>query len=353
MAPYFSEYVKGNEYWLAQHLAKRYDLTVLTTLRPAPREAALVNPMPPVGDDYDLVAVPSLADPGDFPVASVAPLIRRGGYDALLLMEDYSPLCHSAMLAAHCPYVVSTERTFRPPGLKGGVLAGLDATWNRLVRDGAAMIACHSTLTMKHMRSLRVPEEKLTVIPVGVDTTTFKPTFPAPREATIVLCVARHHPYKGLLFLLRAAEMLPSLQFFIQGRGPLLESHEEHARRHGLDNVHFLTTPVPNDCMPMLYSTCDAYVQPSLVEPYGIAPLEAMACGRPVVVTSACGMSEHVGLGGRVVPPADPAALAEAIRSQANDPGAGGRARMASLPLDWAEVARQYIALIEQLEKKR
>jgi glycosyltransferase involved in cell wall biosynthesis len=67
----------------------------------------------------------------------------------------------------------------------------------------------------------------------------------------------------------------------------------------------------------------DVYVQPSLGEPFGIAALEAMAAGLPVVATSAGGLPELVehGRTGWLIPPCDPSALADRLRSLLIDPG--------------------------------
>ena len=70
----------------------------------------------------------------------------------------------------------------------------------------------------------------------------------------------------------------------------------------------------------MYYSSCDIYVQPSIIEPYGIGVLEAMACGRPVVGTNVGGMLDTIEHGKRFrAEPRNPKELAEYIMRLSDD----------------------------------
>ena len=60
------------------------------------------------------------------------------------------------------------------------------------------------------------------------------------------------------------------------------------------DHVEFIQVSIPNYEMAHVYSSCDIYVQPSIIEPFGIAVLEAMACGNPVVSSNVGGMRDTV-----------------------------------------------------------
>jgi glycosyltransferase involved in cell wall biosynthesis len=96
------------------------------------------------------------------------------------------------------------------------------------------------------------------------------------------------------------------------------------------------------------------------VEPYGIAVLEAMACGRPAICSRVGGMMDTVedGVTGFLAPPADHEGLAEKILLLAGDGkrraamGTAARKRVET-QFDWPVIARQYMAIIEEIRKGR
>ncbi|KAF5437525.1 Glycosyltransferase involved in cell wall bisynthesis, partial [Candidatus Methanophagaceae archaeon] len=112
----------------------------------------------------------------------------------------------------------------------------------------------------------------------------------------------------------------------------------------------------PNYEMPSLYRECDIYVQPSIVEPYGIAVLEAMACGKPVIGAKVGGMRDTIkdGETGFLVEPGSPNELAEAIlkmqdRKSTHIMGKKARIRV-EYEFDWMKIAHDYIDLMETLK---
>ena len=76
---------------------------------------------------------------------------------------------------------------------------------------------------------------------------------------------------------------------------------------------------VPDEDIPALYSLADLLVMPSLYEGFGLPPLEAMACGTPVVASNATSLPEVVGDAGLLVAPREACALAEAIETVLSD----------------------------------
>src|SRR5262249_56061041 len=88
---------------------------------------------------------------------------------------------------------------------------------------------------------------------------------------------------------------------------------------------------VPHDAIPSLIASADVVCQPSLIEPFGQALLEAMACGRPVVATRIGGPPEFVPPeAGVLVDPADEGALAAALQTAAELPCPNPAARAAA-----------------------
>jgi glycosyltransferase involved in cell wall biosynthesis len=144
-------------------------------------------------------------------------------------------------------------------------------------------------------------------------------------------------PIKGIQYLIRALALLrkdvPGAALEIAGKGAEHASLEKEAQRLGVSaNVHFLGW---RDDLPEVLRRWDVFVMPSLGEGFGIAALEAMAAGLPVVASEVGGLPELVqhGRTGWLVPPADAVALAERLRELFVNPekrremGEAGRVR--------------------------
>lgn len=113
-------------------------------------------------------------------------------------------------------------------------------------------------------------------IPLGVDTTFFKPTnIKRENENTLtVLYAGRISPEKGISRLLRLAEYLPSTKFVAAGRLQMSVRFPKNVEYQGW---------VPFDEMPRMYNRSDLVILPSLTEGFPCAILEAYACGKPVL----------------------------------------------------------------------
>ena len=117
------------------------------------------------------------------------------------------------------------------------------------------------------------------------------------------------------------------------------------ASSYNLEGCSFIGH-VPRSDLPAILQSCRVFAQPSLYENYSVAALEAMACGRPVVVTSKSGIAGFVARAGagQVVPTEDPQALADALRPFLTNPGhaaeVGARAQSAVMrELDGTRIA--------------
>jgi glycosyltransferase involved in cell wall biosynthesis len=138
-------------------------------------------------------------------------------------------------------------------------------------------------------------------------------------DTPVVLTVARLDEQKGQRYLLEAAAQVPQARFVLAGDGPLRTSLEAQARSLGLEQrVKFLGY---RSDIPDLLAGCDVFVLPSLYEGLPLSILEAMSAGKPVIATQIGGTDEAVipNETGLLIPPADPAALAAAIRKLLDD----------------------------------
>jgi len=194
----------------------------------------------------------------------------------------------------------------------------------------------------------RLPAERLTVIPNGVDVDRIDRAAPLPRSAIgvpeaahLALFVGRLDAQKGVSILLdaagRVAEARPDWNLAVVGDGP---DRADLGRRADADSrlagrVHWLGR---RGDVPGLLKAADLLVLPSLWEGMPNVVLEAMAAGRAVVATAVEGSEDLVlpGRTGWLVPPGEPGSLAEALLSAAADPGrlraygAAGRERVAA-----------------------
>ncbi|MBN1260595.1 MAG: glycosyltransferase family 4 protein, partial [Anaerolineae bacterium] len=118
------------------------------------------------------------------------------------------------------------------------------------------------------------------------------------------------------------------------------------------DHVRF-TGFVPEADLPALYSGADLFVFPSLYEGFGLPPLEAMACGTPVVCSNAASLPEVVGDAAITVDPHDTEALADAIRRVLDDPALQETLRAKGLArakqFTWEKAARETLAVYRKV----
>jgi glycosyltransferase involved in cell wall biosynthesis len=226
-----------------------------------------------------------------------------------------------AALADRAPLVVTAHgRDVRNVGAIPGVRAATTA----VVRRAAAVVAVSDYL--RRELELRVPAAagKIHVVDSGVDVERFQPAAAPPNGPTF-LCVGSLTERKNVVRLARAFERLGgagTLTFV--GDGPLRRQLEG---RRGV----VLAGPVPHDEVPSWIARARVVCQPSLVEPFGQALLEAMACGRPVVATRIGGPPEFVPPeAGVLVDPADEDALADALEAAAELPCPNAAARAAA-----------------------
>ena len=186
---------------------------------------------------------------------------------------------------------------------------------------------------------LRPVEEKCVVVPLGVDPVRFTPSTGRRINQPTLLLVGRLRYYKGLDTLLQALPTLPGVRVIVVGDGPMREGWERLADTLRLRDRVTFTGQVPDDDLPGYYQNADIFVLPAnaRAEAFGAVLLEAMASGLPCVTTEVGSGTSWVvqdGITGLVVPPRDPWALAEAIRSLLDDPrrreamGQAARARV-------------------------
>jgi glycosyltransferase involved in cell wall biosynthesis len=234
-----------------------------------------------------------------------------------------------------------------------------------VARAGRIVATCRDEAS--ELAQLGAAPERVAVVPCGVDLEAFTSDGPAePRagEAARLVVLGRLVARKGVDDVVAALAFLPGTELVIAG-GPSPESldddHEvvrlrQLASAAGVaDRVH-LRGRVSRDAVPALLRSADVVVHAPWYEPFGIVPLEAMACGVPVVATAVGGLLDTVddGVTGLHVPPRQPRALAAAIRHLLDNParrqrlGANG-VRRVQRDYGWPRIAEQIEAVYERL----
>jgi len=222
-----------------------------------------------------------------------------------------------------------------------GSIRGMATLTRRTVGRAAAVIAVSDYL--RRELEAKVPEArgKTEVIDSGVDLERFR-VEPAPSEGLRFLCLGALTERKNVLRLAEAFGQLADGSLTFVGDGPL------GARLEGRANVE-LAGAVAHDEIPRWIARSTVVCQPSLIEPFGQAVLEAMACGRSVVATRIGGPPEFVPPeAGVLVDPLDVESLARALRQAAALPCPNDAARAAAERHDVREQARKVEAVLEQ-----
>lgn len=201
------------------------------------------------------------------------------------------------------------------------------------IARGADWVIATCTDEVDELAEMGVPPERTAVLPCGIDLDRFFPA--APREPRRgpqrILSIGRLVERKGVDVMIRAMRDLPDARLLIAGGpaeaewadDPEVNRLRAVARQAGVaDRTDFLGQVLHDDA-PDLYRSVDVVASVPWYEPFGTVPLEAMACGVPVVVSAVGGHLDTVvdGRTGLHVPPHDPAATARAVGELLDRPG--------------------------------
>jgi glycosyltransferase involved in cell wall biosynthesis len=231
----------------------------------------------------------------------------------------------------------------------------------RRIAQSVQQVIATSAAEVEELAAMRVRLSRVRVVPCGVDVERFTPDGPPahlPRRAPHrLLSLGRLVPRKGVDDVIRALASVPDAELVVAG-GPgadALDDDPELLRLRAVADsvgvagrVRFLGAVARPD-VPALIRSADLVVCVPWYEPFGIVPLEAMACGVPVVGSAVGGLLDTVepGVTGCLVPARQPAALAAAVRALLADGDA--RRRMAAAGLTrvrkrftWQQVAAEH-----------
>ncbi|GAC1362330.1 MAG: glycosyltransferase [Ktedonobacteraceae bacterium] len=238
----------------------------------------------------------------------------------------------------------------------------------RLIHDADRIIAATVEERTQMMRYCGANVSQVEIIPCGVDLSLFAPRdrqvaraqLGLPQSRPMLLFAGRLDPFKGPDLLLRAASLMQRNDAQIVIAGGSLRGDNDlqqlQALAHDLcldDRVLFLGAR-PREEMPLLYSAADVTVVPSYHESFGLAAVESLACGTPVVATRAGGLTTVVAheQTGFLVSRC-PGFFAERIDMLLNDPALFTRMSAAARPsvmrFSWKNVASHMLTVYDEL----
>ena len=237
----------------------------------------------------------------------------------------------------------------------------------RFLQQADAIIAVSRNTKRDALRVLDLPPEKIHVISEGIEAQ-FSPVTDPQQLAAVrqrynlpqrfVLTVGTLEPRKNHTMLLHAFGALlaaePDVVLAIAGkRGWLYKDFLAALDNSGLEPHVRLLNRVPDADLPALMSAASVFAFPSLYEGFGLPPLEAMACGTPVLCSTAASLPEVVGEGGWLLNPLAPAEWTRAMQRLLSEPEARStlieRARKQAANFTWRKTAIATRAVYQQL----
>jgi glycosyltransferase involved in cell wall biosynthesis len=239
-----------------------------------------------------------------------------------------------------------------------------------LARRADAVIAVSEATKRDVVERLRVPEERVAVVPEAVDTDFDPPPADAGRALArtrfgvperYVLYVGQFDPRKNMRGLLRAfaaaADHDKALRLIIVGELGKLSSHLREAlqsEQAPRDRV-IVTGFVDDATLAALYAGAECLLHAALLEGFGLTPLESLAAGTPVIGYAGGAVAEVVGDAGLLVPSGDEGALASALGRFLDDDslhaGLRARARSRAAAFSWDRAADETLAVYRKIAR--
>lgn len=238
-------------------------------------------------------------------------------------------------LPIHCPAVVTVHdlihvrfARFFPAG--AGIYARTIA--GAAVRKARIVLVDSSHVRDDVQEILGVPEDRVRIVPLGISREFTRRSAEASERflkerslpSAYFLYVGARKKHKNLALLIDALERLPRserLPLVLSGP-PWRMGHPlaQRAQQAGVSScIHFSGPLGGEDDLALLYSGAALYLQPSLDEGFGLPPLEAMACGTPVLSSSAGALRETLGDAAVLLPPSEPEVWAKMMTELLQD----------------------------------
>jgi glycosyltransferase involved in cell wall biosynthesis len=194
----------------------------------------------------------------------------------------------------------------------------------RVSRNLPGIITVSKSAQQDISRDFRIPADKFSIVPNGINTRLFYPVEQIERDKNrIIVTNSADTPLKGLAFLFLAVAQIEKLQdisLTVVGEPKKDGDIVRLIQKLGIGHRVNFTGRIDHHEFVRQYARAAVAVVPSVYEGFGLPAGEAMACGVPVISTAGGALPEVVGDAGILVQPANSAALAGAIRELLNNP---------------------------------
>ncbi len=297
------------------------------------------------------------------------------------LLGDHPAVLHCPVnvmpLTALCPTVITIlDLGFMrfPERYKAAKRRYLYAMTKLSTRRAAHIITISESVRREVIELLKVAPSKVTAIPLGVasnmrplpsdEVTEWRKAHNLPER--FVMYLGTLEPRKNLPLLLKAfaqwRQAEPQAAEGVKlvlggGKGWLYEEIFQLVESLALQSVTIFPGYIAEEDLPLWYNSAQGFVYPSVYEGFGLPPLEAMACGCPVITSNTSSLPEVVGEAGIMVGPADVAGLAAALHRILTDHSEHARLRAAGLlqatRFSWRETARQTRQIYQHVANQR
>jgi glycosyltransferase involved in cell wall biosynthesis len=302
VVPYFSGFGSNESELVEEFIKKGHDVCVFTTnIRSGSR---LKNIKYSLNHKFNIKYIKVIYNFQGFPL-TIDFSDQLKDFDLIMAQEDYQYTSYIAYLAAkkyNIKIIVSNERYYLPSFPKSCFLKIIEALFTSKLRNYVDFITVHSNSAKNYLKKIGFKKD-IYIIPTPINLSKFKirksdlirEKYKFNKNDLIVLTIGRLVPFKNYYNLIAKFGKLPmNYRLVIIGNGVLKSFFKEYIINNNIKNIILEDNFINPELIKEYINSADIYIQPSLVEPFGIAVREAMALGKPLLVTKEGGLIESI-----------------------------------------------------------
>lgn len=302
IVPYFSGFGSNESEVVSELMRRGHDVTIFTTnLRAGSR---LKDIKYSLNHKFNIVYVKVLYNFTGWPYTfNFSEKLKY--FDLIMAQEDYQYMSYIGYLAAkkyNIKIIVSNERYYLPAFPKSLFLKTIEAIYTSKIRKYIPFITVHANSAKKYLRSIGF-NKPIHVIYTAINLNKFKikksnlikEKYNFNKKDIVIFTIGRLVPFKNYFNLIKEFSKLPlNYKLVIVGKGILESEFKDYLINNNIKNIILETNFIEPETVKEYFNSSDIYIQPSNIEPFGIAVREAMALGKPLIVTKEGGMIEAI-----------------------------------------------------------